>query len=146
MTILRNDVTILLVEDDAIDVRAIKRAFKAQNITNPLVEARDGIEALEILRGAPDRPRITHPILVLLDLNMPRMNGLEFLAEIRKDERLRELVVFVLTTSKAEEDMVEAYRLNVAGYMAKSDPIGALVEKAALIERYINAVELLGER
>jgi CheY-like chemotaxis protein len=99
-------VKILLVEDDEVDVMRVQRGFHQLRIANEIVRARDGIEALEILRGAGSRARIETPYLVLLDINLPRMTGLEFLAALRADEELKVTVVFVLTTSKNDEDRI----------------------------------------
>ncbi|MBW3534046.1 MAG: response regulator, partial [Gemmatimonadetes bacterium] len=107
---------ILLVEDDQVDVMNVQRAFKKSRITNPLWVAENGIEALENLRGG----KIPlHRLLVLLDLNMPKMNGIEFLRELRPDHELVSTAVVVLTTSNDDRDRVEAYNLNVAGYILK---------------------------
>lgn len=114
-------VNVLLVEDELIMRMAIKRAFKKANIPNPIYEAKDGYEALAILRGEAGRDPLPHPYIIMLDLNMPRMSGIEFLKEIRVDERLRNSVVFVLTTSHDEKDIFAAYDLNVAGYIVKSN-------------------------
>ena len=133
-----DDIKILLVEDDDIDVQGIKRAFKKQNITNPVIRARNGLEALEILRsGAIPKPRI-----VLLDIQMPKMNGIEFLAEIRKDETLKDSVVFVLTTSKSEEDIVAAYKKSIAGYIVKTELDTSFKQLIDLLKSYWQAIEL----
>ncbi len=108
--------TILLVDDDEVDVMTVKRAFTKANITNKVYVATNGVEALEMLRG--DQLPMTRRI-ILLDLNMPRMNGIEFLREIRKDPALAHLTVVVLTTSNEDRDRVEAFQLNVAGYLLK---------------------------
>jgi CheY-like chemotaxis protein len=123
---------ILLVEDDDIDIMNVKRAFKKNNVQNPLTVAEDGLKALELLKSlkANNEPV---PKIILLDLNMPRMGGIEFLTELRKDEELKDISVFVMTTSSEETDIVDAYRLNVAGYIVK--PLS--------IEQFINAVSTL---
>jgi CheY-like chemotaxis protein len=130
---------ILLVEDDEVDVMNIRRAFEKGKVLNPLFVAGDGVEALEILRGAtmPSERR-----LVLLDLNVPRMNGIEFLREVRSDPALRSLSVIVLTTSKEEKDKVEAYSLNVAGYLLKPVTLANFVQVMAAIDHYWALVEL----
>src|SRR3984885_10364591 len=94
---------ILLVDDDEIDVMNVRRAFEKGKIENPLFHAGDGIEALEVLRGGTMPPERR---LVLLDLNMPRMNGIEFLRELRADPALQSTAVVVLTTSRAERDQI----------------------------------------
>lgn len=130
---------ILLVDDDEIDVMNVRRAFEKGNIQNPLFVAGDGLSALEMLRGGvmPLERR-----LVLLDLNMPRMNGLEFLRELRNDPELRNTSVVVLTTSDAERDQVEAYGLHVAGYLVKPVRFGAFVELMTTLNRYWTLMEM----
>jgi len=118
---MNEPINILLVEDDEIDAMAVTRAFAEYRVTNPIRIARDGIEALEHLRGERGKPATPRPNLVLLDINMPRMNGLEFLEALRGDESLSDTIVFVLTTSSQEEDITAAYRQNIAGYMTKKD-------------------------
>ena len=134
-------VNLLLVEDDEVDVQGLKRAFAKSRIGNPITVARDGIEALEFLRGENGRPKLPKPHLILLDLNMPRMNGLEFLEAIRADEDLKSTVVFMITTSKAEEDKTRAYAQNVAGYIVKQDPANTFMQAVALFEHYWKIVE-----
>ncbi|MBX3180167.1 MAG: response regulator [Candidatus Hydrogenedentes bacterium] len=118
---MKDPVHLLLVEDDDIDAMAVKRALREYRVANPLTLARDGLEALEFLRGNGKRKAIPRPNLVLLDINMPRMNGLEFLQALRDDPDLSDTVVFVLTTSSREEDVTAAYRKNIAGYMTKQN-------------------------
>jgi len=134
-------VNLLLVDDDEIDVQGLKRAFAKSRIANPITVARDGIEALEFLRWENGRPKLSKPYLILLDLNMPRMNGLEFLEAIRADEDLKRSVVFMITTSKAEEDKARAYAQNVAGYIVKQDPANTFMQAVALMEHYWKIVE-----
>lgn len=127
---------ILLVDDDEVDVMNVQRAFKKNNIINPLYVASNGLEALDLLRGNDTEPIPGERRLVLLDLNMPRMNGLEFLREIRNDPNLHALTVIVLTTSDDERDKVEAYNLNVAGYILKPVTFSAFVEAMATLNKY----------
>jgi len=134
-------VNLLLVEDDEVDIQGMKRAFAKSRIGNPITVARDGIEALEFLRGENGRPKLPKPHLILLDLNMPRMNGLEFLEVIRADEDLKRSVVFMITTSKAEEDKTRAYDQHVAGYIVKQDPANTFMQAVALMEHYWKIVE-----
>lgn len=121
ITAAAKQVPILLVEDDDIDVEAVRRALGAVKVSNPLHVARDGVEALELLRGGHDRPAFQQPCLVLLDLNLPRMNGFEFLEEMRADAVLRRNVVLVFSTSARPEDKRAAYDLNAAGYFPKDN-------------------------
>jgi CheY-like chemotaxis protein len=130
---------ILLVEDDEVDVLNVRRAFQKNHIANPLFIARDGVEALEQLRGGaiPRERRI-----VLLDLNMPRMNGIEFLREVRQDPRLASTPVVVLTTSNDERDKVDAFGLNVAGYLLKPVTFANFCEVMAALNKYWTLVEM----
>ena len=130
---------ILLVEDDRVDVMNVKRAFDKNRIGNPLYIAEDGIRALEILRSA-EMPRERR--IVLLDLNMPRMNGIEFLRELRGDPALALTTVIVLTTSNEDRDRVEAYRLNVAGYLLKPVTFTTFAEVMATLNKYWTLQEL----
>ncbi|MEN9933559.1 MAG: hypothetical protein RLZZ387_138 [Chloroflexota bacterium] len=127
---------ILLVDDDEVDVMNVQRAFKKNNIVNPLYVAGDGIEALHMLRGSGGEQIPAHRRLILLDLNMPRMNGLEFLRALREDPELRSITVVVLTTSDDDRDKVEAYNLNVAGYILKPVTFTAFVEAMATLNKY----------
>ena len=130
---------ILLVEDDAVDVMNVERAFKKNNIANPLYRAVDGIEALEMLRSGavPAENR-----LVLLDMNMPRMNGIEFLQALRADPKLAATSVVMLTTSNDDRDKVKAYELNVAGYLLKPVTFVEFVHLTAALNKYWTLVEL----
>ena len=134
-------VNLLLVDDDEVDVQGLKRAFAKSRIGNPITVARDGIEALEILRGENGRTKLPKPHLILLDLNMPRMNGLEFLEAIRGDSELSASLVFMVTTSKAEEDKARAYGQHVAGYIVKQDPANTFVQAVSMLEHYWKIVE-----
>lgn len=128
-------VNILLVEDDEVDVMNVKRAFKKNNVTNPLFICNNGLEALEFLRGKKE-PISELPKIVLLDLNMPKMGGIEFLREIRKDEKLKNISVFVMTTSNEDKDKVDAYNLNVAGYILKPLSMERFVEAVSTLNNY----------
>ena len=132
---------LLHVEDDDLCLMGLERAFKAAKIANPIKFAHDGIEALEMLRGTNGRARLPRPFIVLLDLNMPRMDGIEFLKEVRKDEDLKKSIVFIMTTSNADEDKVAAYNLGVAGYILKSNPANAFLEATVLLDTYWRVVE-----
>ena len=136
---MEKTLNILLVEDDQVDVMNVTRAFGKNKIANPLFVAADGIEALEMLRsGAVPRERR----LILLDLNMPRMSGIEFLRELRADPELHGTPVVVLTTSDDERDKVNAYDLNVAGYLLKPVTFINFVELMAALNKYWTLVEL----
>lgn len=134
---------ILLVEDDEVDVMNVKRAFKKNNITNPLYLATNGLEALALLRGIGNTPTIPRERrLILLDLNMPKMNGIEFLRELRADPELKATPVIVLTTSNEDRDKVEAYNLNVAGYILKPVTFSNFVETVATLNKYWTLSEM----
>ena len=130
-------ISILLVEDDEVDIINVKRAFKKNKISNPLEVARNGIEALEILRTA---GRML-PKIIILDINMPKMNGIEFLKEIRKDDRLKMISVFVMTTSNQDSDKINAYNLNVAGYIIKPLSFEKFVSSVAKLNSYWSLCE-----
>jgi CheY-like chemotaxis protein len=130
---------ILLVEDDEVDVLNVRRSFDKNKITNPLYVAFNGIQALEMLRKG-EVPR--HRRIVLLDLNMPRMNGIEFLRELRNDRELRSIPVVVLTTSDAEKDKIEAFDLNVAGYLVKPVTFPGFAELMATLNKYWTLVDM----
>ncbi len=138
-------INILLVEDDTVDVMNVQRAFKKNKITNPLYIAHNGLEALEMLRGTDDKPAVVpaNRRLVLLDLNMPRMGGLEFLHALRADPTLRSTPVIVLTTSDEERDRIEAYDLNVAGYILKPVTFANFVEVVTTLNRYWTLCEMV---
>ena len=135
-------VHVLLVDDDDVDVMAVQRAFRKHKIANPVSVARDGIEALAMLRGTDGYTRLPRPFIVLLDINMPRMNGLQFLGELRKDEEIQDAVVFILTTSKHDEDRAAAYKQHVAGYIVKTDVGSGFLELVDMLDSYWRIVEL----
>jgi CheY-like chemotaxis protein len=132
----KTEVSLLVVEDDDVDVAAVRRAFATLKIDNPIVVARNGDEALACLRGDPGSPPLQAPSIVLLDLNMPKMNGIELLEEIRRDPDLRKAVVFVLTTSNAPGDRRACYERNVAGYMLKSQTGKSFLDTIAMLRTY----------
>jgi CheY-like chemotaxis protein len=132
-------INILLVEDDEVDIMTVKRAFAKANITNPLFIAHNGLEALEILRKDDLPPKRR---LILLDVNMPKMNGIEFLRELRKDPALQSISVVVLTTSNEERDRVEAFKLNVAGYLLKPVTFQQFAEVMSTINKYWALMEM----
>lgn len=137
-------INILLVEDDEVDVMNVKRAFKKYKITNPLYVAGNGIEAIAMLssqNGKPPEVPATRR-LILLDLNMPKMNGLEFLHKIRDDESLKRTPVIVLTTSDEDKDRIEAYNLNVAGYILKPVTFANFAEVMVALNKYWTLCEM----
>ena len=115
-----SQLNIMLVDDDDIDIMTLQRAFKKNNIQNPLSIAHNGIEALDLLRGTNGVDKVVpSPRIILLDINMPQMNGLEFLRELRSDSDHKRASVFILTTSNDDKDRFEAFNMNVAGYIIK---------------------------
>lgn len=134
----KRTVNVLLVEDDEVDVMNVQRAFRRNRIENPLYVAHNGLDALAMLRGTTSTlpPVPGHRRLVLLDINMPKMNGLEFLQALRQDEALKSIPVVVLTTSDADQDRLEAYRLNVAGYILKPVTFATFAEVMAALNQY----------
>jgi CheY-like chemotaxis protein len=113
-------VHILLVEDDPVDAENIIRIFQRYKIPNSYTHVVDGVEALYALRGERGYSQVPRPCIILLDINMPRMNGLEFLSALRRDPNLKRIVVFILTTSDRDEDVTAAYNGQIAGYLLKS--------------------------
>lgn len=129
-------VNILLVEDDEVDVMNVKRAFKKNNVTNPLIIANNGLEALNILKKTQEEKPHELPKIILLDLNMPKMGGIEFLKELRQDENLKNLSVFVMTTSNEDNDKISAYNLNVAGYVLKPLSMDQFMNVVSTLNNY----------
>ena len=115
----REFIHVLLVDDDEVDILNVRRAFKRNGIFYPFSVALSSKQALDMLRGNGMPRLIPAPQIILLDLNMPGMNGVEFLKELRNDSELRNLIVFVLTTSADEGDILQTSNLNVAGYFLK---------------------------
>jgi len=132
------EINLLMIEDDDIDATAMRRALQKLKLLNPIYRARDGLEGIELLRAG----EIPSPYIILLDLNMPRMNGLEFLEELRSDPALTHSVVFVLTTSKSDEDILAAYREHVAGYLFKQRMDNDFLQVVGLLNHYWRIIEL----
>lgn len=128
----KKEVTILLVEDDDVDAQGIIRSFKKRKIANKIIRAKDGRDALEMLQNG----EVSQPNIILLDLQMPRMNGLEFLAKIRENDLFKSNVVFVLTTSKSDQDIAASYKQFVAGYFVKDDVGSNFSEMIDMLEGY----------
>jgi CheY-like chemotaxis protein len=126
-----------LVEDDDIDAATVQRGLAKARIINPLVRARDGVEALDILLGKNGRNRLAPPYIILVDIRMPRMDGLALIREIRNTPDLRRSVVFVLTTSDNDRDRLAAYESHVAGYIVKSDALDQYLNMTKLLEYYL---------
>jgi CheY-like chemotaxis protein len=137
---------VLLVEDDEIDAEAVFRAFQRQQLPYTLTTAPDGLEALHMLRGQNGYNSLCQPHLILLDLNMPRMNGVKFLQALRDDPDLKQTIVFVLTTSNRDEDKLAAYDKQVAGYLLKSKVGTDFANLIALLNCYQQTVEFPPEK
>ena len=141
MSAQNRNVNFLIVDDDQVDVRAVKRGLLQHKLANPVFVASDGQEALDLLRGANGRKRLPRPYLILLDLNMPRMNGIRFLEEVRCDPELHDSIVFVLTTSSSDQDLVAAYNQHIAGYIVKSDAGAEFLRLVQMLERFVLVVQ-----
>jgi CheY-like chemotaxis protein len=137
----QKDVHLLVIEDDDADFIMIERAFEKAGFINSLVRAKDGVEALEILRGTHGKQNLRRPYLVLSDINMPRMDGLRFLSALRDDPEFKDTVVFMLTTSRHDEDRRKAYGLNVAGYIVNANAGTGLLNLVDLLGSYMRLVE-----
>ena len=142
MRTMRTMRPILLVEDDRVDVMTIRRALNGIKVTNRLDVAGDGEAALAHLRD----PENEQPCIVLLDLNMPRMGGIEFLRVVKADETLKTIPVVVLTTSRNEQDRLDSFKLGIAGYMVKPVDYGQFVEVVRTIDLYWTLSELAPEK
>lgn len=129
---MQNSKPILLIEDDSVDVMTVKRAFKELDVTNQLVSTSDGEEALEYLNN----DATTKPCVILLDLNMPRMNGTEFMKIAKADESLKTIPIIVFTTSNTEHDITQSFELGAAGYMVKSVDYHKFIETIKTIDSY----------
>jgi CheY-like chemotaxis protein len=128
----------LLVEDDSVDAIMVKRALEILKVTNPLVNYSDGEEALNYLRD----PNNKKPGIILLDLNMPKMDGLEFLKVIKANDDFRKIPIIALTTSDDERDITESFKHGIAGYMVKALDNKTFVETIRIIDRYWTLSEL----
>ncbi len=137
-----NPIRILLVEDDDGDAKAVERTFLKARIANPIVRALDGIEAMEMLKGRDRQPRLESPYLLLVDLNMPRMNGIQLVTAIREDPDLHDAIIFMLTTSNRAEDKQAAYSLNVTGYILKEKAGEDFLKLFSLVDSYWRIVEM----
>lgn len=127
-----NALNVLLVEDDEVDIVNFQRALKKNNITYRLQISRNGVEALELLSTNSEPPQI-----IILDINMPKMGGIELLRSIRQTDRLKRTIALVLTTSNEENDKIAAYELNVAGYFIKPLSFEEFTASLAIIHSYL---------
>jgi CheY-like chemotaxis protein len=133
---------IVLVEDDDGDAKALSRAFQKAKIANKILRAVDGIDALDMLRGTNGKEKIPAPYILLVDLNMPRMSGIQLIQALREDEELRHAIAFILTTSKRDEDKMAAYDFNVAGYIVKETAGQDFLNLVNLVDCYWRIVEM----
>lgn len=124
--------SILLVEDDTVDAMTVKRAMREIDVSNTLVHVVNGEEALKYLHD-PDNPR---PTIILLDINMPKMNGIEFLKIAKGEPEIQNIPVVVLTTSSNDRDILQTFHLSVAGYMLKPVDYEDFVETIRVIDSY----------
>jgi CheY-like chemotaxis protein len=138
----RTPVQILLVEDDDGDAKAVERAFATANLGNRILRAHDGVEAWDILKGSNGHARLEPPYMLLVDLNMPRMNGIQLVSAIREDPTLRDIVVFILSTSNRSEDKQAAHALKVTGYILKEKAGEDFLRLFSLVQSYWRIVEL----
>lgn len=132
----------LIVDDDTVSVMAMQRAMQKLKILNETIVCKDGQDALEFLQARIATRARLGPLIVMLDLNMPRMGGIEFLDEIRQDPQLKHIIVFVFTTSDMPKDMHSAYAHNVAGYIVKEHPSETFAEALDMLDSYARIVEL----
>lgn len=139
---LKQRIHILLVEDDDIDSEAIVRAFRQHKVANPIQRARNGREALHVLRGEAGYTPLPCPYIILTDLKMPQMDGLDLLLALRADSLLKDSVVFVLTSFEDDEAILEAYELDVAGYFSKSTIDADFGQVIQLLDVYQPSIHL----
>lgn len=134
----QKNINILLLEDDDGDAKALQRALRKAKLDNAVHRAIDGVHALDILLGRNGQEKLNGPHLLLVDINMPRMDGIEFLTELRQIPGLNRTVAFMLTASAREEDTMAAYDLNVAGYIRKTE--AELLKLVELLDCYQRVV------
>ena len=137
-----NDMTVFLIDDDDVACEAMERGLNKYDIHFDLITAQDGIEALQVLRHQHPEKKLEQPFVILLDLNMPRMNGFEFLEALRTDPKLSANVVFILTTSNDDKDRMRAYSKQIAGYIVKSRTGPQFRKLTNLLTDYRDAVTL----
>ena len=138
---MENDMNIFIVEDDDLDAEILERSLRKTGASVSLTRARDGVEALEMLRTERADIPLSRPFFVLLDINMPRMNGHELLAQIRSCEQLKDTKVFVFTTSNSQADIDRAYRNNANGYIVKPQGTSGMRDVLSLLSNFWNVCE-----
>ncbi len=135
---MRNSKPVLLVEDERVDAMMVTRALKELKVTNTLVHTNNGKEALEYLKDGSNKK----PCVILLDLNMPETNGVEFLRIVKANEKLKVIPIVVLTASTEEQDVIESFNLSVAGYIVKPVDYKKFVEAIRTVAMYWTLSEL----
>ncbi len=139
--VLMKPVHVVVIDDDDVDIEAVIRSFRVYGLSNQVTVFHNGAEAMVALRGSFGQEIVLTPHLILLDLNMPMMNGIEFLDEMRRDPHLRRTIVFALTTSDTDEDKLAAYERHVAGYLVKSHLGVSYVGLTQMLDNYWRTVE-----
>jgi CheY-like chemotaxis protein len=142
---MTNPVHILIVQDDAIDAEIVVHTFQDEEMDNPFTIAPTGREALSILRGEGGYERLPRPYIILLDIKLPGMDGLDFLQMVRDDPDLKRSIIFMLTGSDRDKDKAAAYDRQVAGYILNPD-INKLRDLAAMLKYYLQIVEFPSEK
>lgn len=134
------EVTIFLVEDDDVDATTVMRGLTSADIRNPVVRVRDGVEAMEMLLGTNGKQKLMPPYILLVDVRMPRLDGLSLIRRIRSNKMLQRSIIFVLTTSDSDRDRAEAYDAHVAGYIVKSSMPAQFHAFARMLDYYLTIV------
>lgn len=137
-----NDVPILLVEDDQLDVKCVERAFRINGVSNPVHVASNGEEAMDYLNTCSRDQRAINPCIILLDINMPVMNGIEFLTAYKAEDRFRHIPAVVLTTSREDRDRLESYKNGIAGYIVKPVVFSEFCKSIEKFKEYWTMCEL----
>ncbi len=138
----QQEISVLLVDDDQVDIHTLIRSIQTAGVPAQIHVAKEGREALDKLRGEGGRGSVPKPTIVLLDLNMPQMGGIEFLKQLRNDPTLSKTVVFVLSDSKSEESIQAAYSYNIAGYIEKPTTSWESLDAMLMLQRYCRMVAL----
>jgi len=134
---MKKILNVLLIEDDMIEIMKLNRTISSLNLNHNIIEANNGEDALKILQKKDELPDI-----ILLDLNMPKVNGIEFLNILKKDDTLRYIPTIILTTSNNEKDLLECYKLGIAGYVIKPLKYEEYVSKIEILLAYWSINEL----
>lgn len=139
---MKSEMNILLVEDNDLDVEILKRGLKKLGTTSCLIRARDGLEALKLLHEDAEHLLVPRPYVILLDINMPRMDGHEFLATLRATEALKSARVFIFTTSDSKKDIETAYQNNANGYIVKPNSSSELANVLKTLHKFWDLCEM----